>query len=178
VPGRAGSRRAWGWHPLDDEWAARVVAGAGLRAGELVVDLGAGEGALTAPLVAAGARVLAVELHPGRAARLRARFATDPVTVVECDIAEFRLPHRPFRVVANPPYSLSSAVVRSLLAPGSRLVGADLVLPRQVVRRYAEGRAAAARSRHFTLQRGPTVPRRAFRPPPQVDSAVLLVRRR
>jgi 23S rRNA (adenine-N6)-dimethyltransferase len=149
-----------------------------LRAGELVVDLGAGEGALTAPLVASGARVLAVELHPRRAAGLRERFATDPVTVVECDIAEFRLPHRPFRVVANPPYSLSSAVVRSLLAPGSQLVGADLVLPSHVVRRFAERRAVVARSRRYTLHRGPTLPRRAFRPPSQVDSAVLVVRRR
>ena len=34
------------------------------RPGELVLDLGAGEGALTAHLVRAGARVVAVELHP------------------------------------------------------------------------------------------------------------------
>lgn len=44
------------------------VEAAGVRGGDLVVDLGAGTGALTRPLLAAGARVLAVELHPGRAA--------------------------------------------------------------------------------------------------------------
>ena len=143
-----------------------------------MVDLGAGEGALTAPLVAAGARVMAVELNPRRAARLRARFATDPVTVLECDIAEFRLPHRPFRVVANPPYSLASAVIRTLIAPGSPLMAADLVLPRHVVDRLTGGRPAVARSRRYTLTAGPRLPRRAFRPPPQVDSAVLVVRRR
>ena len=112
MPGRAGSRRSWGWHQLVDEWAAQVVAGAGLRPGVLVVDLGAGDRALTAPLVAAGARVLAVELHPRRAARLRERFAADPVTVVECDIADFRLPRRPFQVVANPPVDSAVLVVR------------------------------------------------------------------
>src|SRR5262249_27117743 len=74
---------AWGWHPLTDEWAARIVADAGVRPGELVLDIGAGRGALTRPLVAAGARVLAVEPHPGRASYLRERFAGHAVTVVE-----------------------------------------------------------------------------------------------
>jgi SAM-dependent methyltransferase len=57
------SRRAWGWHPLTDEWAARIVADAAVRPGELVLDIGAGHGALTAELVERGARVVAVELH-------------------------------------------------------------------------------------------------------------------
>ena len=58
------SRRAWGWHPLTDEWAARIVADAAVCPGELVLDIGAGHGALTAKLVERGARVIAVELHP------------------------------------------------------------------------------------------------------------------
>jgi 23S rRNA (adenine-N6)-dimethyltransferase len=74
VPASGRSGRAWGWHRLADEWAARVVAAAAIRPGELVFDLGAGTGALTGHLVQAGARVVAVELHPGRAATLRRRF--------------------------------------------------------------------------------------------------------
>jgi len=59
-----------------------------------------------------------------------------------------------------------------LLAPGSRLVAADLVLQRAVVRRHA-----TRRTRGFRVTMGTAVPRRAFHPPPQVDSAVLVVRR-
>lgn len=171
------SRRQWGWHPLVDSWARRVVADSGVRAGEFVVDLGAGDGALTRHLVAAGARVVAVELHSGRAARLRERYPG--VTVVECDLTEFRWPRRPFRVVASPPYSLSSDVLRALLAPGSRLVAADLVLQRAVVRRYVDGRAPGAGRwlRQFALRPGRALPRQAFRPPPRVDSGVLVIRR-
>jgi 23S rRNA (adenine-N6)-dimethyltransferase len=169
----AGSRRAWGWHPLVDDWAARIVADAGPRPGNLVLDIGAGRGALTRYLVDAGARVIAVEPHPGRAQWLRERFADAPVTVVETDMLALRLPSRPFRVIANPPYSISSALLRQLLAPHSPLISADLVLQRAVVRRYVE-----QPPRWWDVRAGRSLPRNAFRRPPKVDSAVLLVRRR
>ena len=171
------SRQAWGWHRLADEWAGRVVAAAGVRSGELVLDIGAGEGALTGHLVQAGARVIAVELNPGRARVLRERFPA--VTVLEADATSLRLPGRPFRVVANPPYGITGALLRVLLAPGTRLVAADLVLQRAVVRKYAAGGGPGAGqwARAFTADAGLSLPRRAFRPPPQVDSAVLVLRR-
>jgi 23S rRNA (adenine-N6)-dimethyltransferase len=176
VAASGGSRRAWGWHPLADEWARRIVEDAGVRPGQLVLDIGAGRGALTAHLVAAGAQVIAVEPHPGRARWLRERFAGARVTVVESDVLGLRLPHRPFRVVASPPYAISSALLRHLLAPRSRLVAADLVLQRAVVRRYTDGRDVPAA--RWEVRAGRSLPRRAFRPPPRVDSAVLVVRRR
>jgi 23S rRNA (adenine-N6)-dimethyltransferase len=165
------SRRTWGWHRLDDDWAARVVAAAGVRPGELVLDIGAGEGALTAHLVRAGARVVAVELNAGRVRVLRQRFPG--VTVVHADAAELRLPGRPFRVVANPPFAITAELLRLLLARGSRLTAADLVLQRAVVRKYVSGG-----TREFAASAGLAIPRRAFRPRPQVDCAVLTLRRR
>ena len=67
---------------------------------------------------------------------------------------------------------MSSSLVRTLLAPGSRLVAADLVLQRAVVSRHVSGGA-----RRFSLAAGLMLPRRAFLPP-HVDSTVLVVRRR
>jgi 23S rRNA (adenine-N6)-dimethyltransferase len=51
------------------------VADAAVRPGQLVLDIGAGHGALTAELVERGARVIAVEFHPARARHLTGRFA-------------------------------------------------------------------------------------------------------
>jgi 23S rRNA (adenine-N6)-dimethyltransferase len=96
--------------------------------------------------------------------------------VIHADASTLRLPSRPFRVVASPPYGITASLLALLLAPGTRLTAADLVLQRAVVRKYAS--ASPRRNRTYRLTAGLTVPRRAFRPSPQVDSAVLVVRRR
>jgi 23S rRNA (adenine-N6)-dimethyltransferase len=173
-------RRKWAWHSLCDDEAARIVSEAGVRPGDLVVDIGAGDGALTRHLVSIGARVLAVELHPGRAESLRRRFAVSPVTVVQCDARCLRLPRQPFTVVANPPFYISSVLLQRLLAPGSRLKAADIVLQRPVARKYADARApGSGRWLHtWRLELRRTLPRSAFRPPPRVDTALLRIRRR
>ena len=153
---------------------------AGIGAGDLVLDVGAGTGAITRPLVAAGARVVAVELHPKRAAMLRDRFAGAGVTVVRADAADLRLPRRPFRVVANPPFAITTSLLRRLLAGESNLVRADLVVPRHVAVRWAAGRGPDARrwaSRYDAVVTG-RVPRSAFAPPPPADAAVLTLVRR
>ncbi len=100
------ARPRWGWHRLHRSWARRVVADAGVMPGELVLDIGAGYGSLTQALVDAGARVVAVELQRQRAQVLRERFAGLPVTVVQADACDLRLPRRPFRVVDNPPFAV------------------------------------------------------------------------
>jgi 23S rRNA (adenine-N6)-dimethyltransferase len=159
---------------LDPYWAEQIVAAAAIRPGELVVDLGAGTGALTLPLLEAGARVIAVELHARRARQLRAKVSDHAASVVECDLEDFVAPKRPFQVLANPPYALTSAVL-TFIARASHLTVADLVLQRAVVRRVVD--QDRRQLRRFHASRGLSLPRNAFVPPPPVDSAVLQLRR-
>jgi 23S rRNA (adenine-N6)-dimethyltransferase len=175
----AGRRSRWGWHQLSNDAARRLVVEAGVRAGDLVLDIGAGTGSITAPLVAAGARVVAFELHHGRAHALRERFAHDPVIVVQADAADLRLPRRPFRVVANPPFAVTSPLLRRLLARGSRLLTADLVLGRPAAVRWAGGELRGARRWMTTFDASVTrtIPRSAFAPRPSVDAVVLRIER-
>lgn len=173
MPGSGRTGHRWGWHCLSGEWATRIVAATPVRRGDLVLDLGAGDGALTAPLVRAGARVLAVEMHAGRAATLRRRFARQPVTVLEMPISDVRLPNRPFRVVANPPFQAGNDVVRALVR-ADRLLSADIVLQTGAAR----GLLDRERPRRHRLELGAAVPGWAFTPPPSVRTHVLQVRRR
>lgn len=170
--------RPWGWHQLDPEWARRLVADAGVRPGDLVVDVGAGHGALVRPLLDVGARVVAVEAHPGRARHLRTHFPG--VVVVQADAGDLRLPRRPYHVVANPPFAVTSALLRRLLQPGSRLLSAHLVVQEQAARRWSSPSAPGAGRwrRTFEVSAGRAVPQHAFSPPARVRGRVLVVGRR
>lgn len=175
----AGPRRGWGWHQLDAAWADRLVADARIGRGDLVIDVGAGRGAITAPLLDAGARVIAVEAHAERAAFLRARFGPTLI-VVQADASDLWLPRRPFHVVANPPFGVTTALLRRLLQPGSRLVQARIVLQDAAARQWVGPSAPAATrwQRTFVATLGRRVPRAAFQPRPRVDCRVLELRRR
>lgn len=170
----------WGWHQLDSSWAHRVVGDAGVVSGDLVLDVGAGNGVLTRALVAAGAHVIAIELHPHRAAGLRDQFDRSEVTVVRADASDLRLPRRPFKVVANPPFGITTSLVKRLVSPGSRLIRADLIVPWHAAQRWGShnapgrGRWGAA----FMVHLGRPPPKSAFHPPPPNDVALLVIVRR
>jgi 23S rRNA (adenine-N6)-dimethyltransferase len=181
---RAASRRGGlGQHALrSPRLAAAIVEDAGVEAGELVLDLGAGAGRLTRELARRGARVWAIEVDPRPAASLRARDLPG-VRVVLGDALGVSLPREPFRVVANPPFGASTAILRRLLDdPAVPLIGADLVLEWTI----AVNRAAVWPSRllnvvwgaRFELAVVRKLPAATFDPPPAVDAAVLRIRPR
>jgi 23S rRNA (adenine-N6)-dimethyltransferase len=170
-----------GAHALADTAARRLVRTAGITADDLVFDLGAGRGAVTLPLARTGARVIAVERDPRLAALLARRVASLPnVNVVAGDALTVPLPHRPYRVVANIPFGMGTALLRRLVA--SRLSAADLVVQLGFGRLLAAadpGRAELVRWRaRFDIALGPVLRARCFRPPPAVDAVVLRLRRR
>lgn len=174
-------RRELGQNFLRDPGqAARLVALAQLKPDDLAVDLGAGQGALTAPLATAAGRVVAVERDPAWARALRVRFADDEhVQVVEGDLLGVLLPGEPFSVVANLPYAVGTKAVRRLLVDGHGLRAAVLVLQLEAARRIAgvprSGRFAATWAPWYTVELVARLPATAFRPVPGVDAGVLKI---
>jgi len=189
VPGHAtGRSRRLGQHFLGSQrLATQLVADAGVDRAHRVVDLGAGTGALTHALAATGASVLAVELDDELARGLAVRFAGAPnVIVLRADVCDVPLPVTPFRVVANPPFGHTAAVLRRVLdRPAGGLERADLVVQWQVARHRARvdtGEPAdllgATWGPWWHFARGRRLPAACFRPRPSVDAAVLVVTRR
>ena len=107
----------WGWHELDSRWAKRLVAESGIRPRDLVLDIGAGHGSMSAALLEAGARAIAIEANPGRLDHLRERFGSD-ILIVQADASDLWLPRRPYRVVSNPPFAITAALLKRLVQPG------------------------------------------------------------
>lgn len=167
--------------------AARLVADASVDHGDRVVDVGAGTGVLTAAIAGRAAAVLAVEIDPVLADGLARRFAhTGNVTVIRADARDVALPLNPYRVVANPPFGQTAAILHRLLDdPAGGLVRADLIVQWQVARqraRVSDGAPAdllgATWAPWWRFARGRRLPARCFRPPPSVDAAVLTILRR
>jgi 23S rRNA (adenine-N6)-dimethyltransferase len=162
--------------------AERLVGLARIEPGERVYDLGAGTGLVTTALAAAGARVIAVERDPNLARKLRARFAATPaVTVLEGDLDHVRL-QAPFKVVANPPFNRTAALLRRLLFEAPAPTAAALVLQREAARKWAglpsPTAVSLAAAPWFELSVGAPFRRSDFTPRPGVEVAVLSIARR
>jgi 23S rRNA (adenine-N6)-dimethyltransferase len=155
--------------------------------GDLVVDLGAGNGALTLPAVAAGADVLAIERDPAWSARLRERARAaglhTRVRVVCGDLLTASLPTGAWRVIASPPYGLTTTLLHRLLDDPTRAPERlDLILQWEVARKFAAQPPttllATTWAPWWQMTLVQRVPRTAFRPVPRVDSGWLRIRRR
>lgn len=161
--------------------ADRLVRGLHLDPGDVVHDLGAGTGMITGALVAAGARVVAVERDPNLARKLCTRFADAPVRVVEADLRTHAYAP-PFKVVANPPFNLTADILRRLLVEGPHPEACALALQREAAESWAGTPRPTARSLSvqpwFGLEVIHAFARHDFVPKPAVDVSLLRVTRR
>ncbi len=160
----------------------RIAEAACPAPGGLVVEIGAGDGGLTASLAARAARVVAVELDERLIDRLRERFAADPrVEIVAGDALRLDLAQwGRVSVAGNLPYYITSPLIERILALGDRLERAVLLVQREVADRLVA--APGSRDYGFLSVRTQAmasaeilipVPAGAFRPPPKVESAVV-----
>lgn len=175
-------------HFLTDQGAIQdIVAASGIRPGDAVLEIGPGRGALTGPLLSAGARVTAVEMDDAFAAALPGRVqAAERLAVVNEDFLLLDLAAlgpAPWIVVGNLPYAVGTPILRKLLLWDAWTTAA-LMFQKEVALRAASGAGGAdygLLSLAVALRADAEVvlelPPEAFRPRPKVDSAVILLRR-
>jgi 23S rRNA (adenine-N6)-dimethyltransferase len=181
---RAQAARPSGRHNLRSrKLAAELVRGAGIVAGDLAVDVGAGTGAITRELDRAGARVLALELDHQLAGDLRRSFAGSArVRVVEGDALRHAWPDEPFAVVANVPFARTTELLRALLDPRVSLERAELVVGWELACKRTSVWPSTLLGVYWGAWHELSLVRRiapaAFAPPPSVAAAVLRAARR
>ena len=181
-------RRRFSQHFLESSWVERLVRIVEPSPADSFLEVGPGRGALTLPLARSGARIIAVEIDRDLAAQLR-RDAPPNVTVVSGDFLALDLDRvlelgfGPLRAVGNLPYSVSSPILLKLLRfsdHGARIRDAVLTFQREVADRVTAepgtrdwGPLAVAVRLHARPRTALAIPAGAFRPMPQVQSAVV-----
>jgi 16S rRNA (adenine1518-N6/adenine1519-N6)-dimethyltransferase len=170
---------------IDAGALSKVVDAAALTGSEIVLEIGAGLGALTQALSQRALHVIAIEfdrrLLPALEWTLRDH---KNVQVIAVDILKIDLPslvgHSPYRVAANIPYNITSAVIRRLMEAPQKADVAVLTVQREVAERIISGPGsmsllALSVQLYGSPQISAQISNEAFYPRPKVDSAVLRV---
>ena len=189
------ARKRFAQHFLEPAWVAKLVKAVDARPDESILEIGPGRAAITRPLAEHCGRLLAIEIDRDLAAELE---ATKPanVTVIAGDVLGLDLaaalsewlgeplgPGQAVRVVGNLPYNISSPILFSLLALAAATGGlrdAILMLQKEVADRLVArvgtgdyGVLTILTAVHADVTRLLSLPPGAFRPAPQVHSAVV-----
>lgn len=185
--GKKGARL--GQHFLRGTWAAHVlIEGAGIQKGDTVLEIGPGEGALTRELLKTGARVIAIEKDEALVETLRHTFAGEissgRCTLIQGDVRDLGpealgLTRGAYILAANIPYYITGEIIRSFLTSAAHPKTMALLVQKEVAERIARSEKESILSisvKAFGTPRfAAKVARGNFSPPPNVDSAILVV---
>lgn len=198
-------QKKFGQHFLTDPRILESIADAAeVAAADTLLEIGPGLGHLTQVLARRAGQVSAVEIDRALAARLQVEFANLPnVSIIQGNFLDappiaWVQPHGnqiagaeilgtaagaapvsiPFKVVANLPYYITSAILRHLLEaeqkPKTIVVMVQREVAQRIVARPPQMNLLAVSVQFFAQPRiVRTIAAGAFYPPPQVDSAVV-----
>jgi 16S rRNA (adenine1518-N6/adenine1519-N6)-dimethyltransferase len=177
-------KRPLGQHFLfDPNILSRIVDCSGVTEEDTVVEIGPGLGRMTGILSERAKKVIAIEFDKRLIGRLQKELAERKnVEIIQADALKF--PYQDikgdFRVVANIPYYITTPIIFKLLEYKDKMPSMTLLVQKEVAKRITAlpgSRDYGVLSITTQLYTEPeikfTVSRRAFSPPPKVDSAVL-----
>ena len=181
------TRKRFGQHFLEPVWADKVISALAPSSDDRVLEIGPGAGILTLRLAPRVERLVAIEIDRDLIAALTPQLPPN-ASIVSGDVLEIDLYHalppddRPIRIVGNLPYNISSPILFRVLDLESQrpVSDATLMLQREVADRIlakpgtAEfGVLSVLVQWRADVTKLLSIPPGAFRPPPDVRSALI-----
>lgn len=193
VPGSRAILRELGLRPskglgqnflVDETVPPKILAAAGIGPDDAVIEIGPGVGVLTLRMAPIVRKLTAVELDRRLYPFLHQALAPYPgARLVEGDALEFKpaeLEPEPYKLVANIPYYITSAILRHFMESDHRPLKTVLMVQKEVAQRIVAvppdmSLLAVSVQFYGKPKIWSYVPAGAFFPPPKVDSAILLI---
>lgn len=181
------AKKSLGQNFLRSEKAIASIIRAGeVKEGDIVLEIGPGEGALTNALLDNGAWVIAVEKDDELFSNLKENYALEieenRFEIMHGDILELDeelLPKETWKLIANIPYNITGAIIRKFLSLNNQPSRIVLLVQKEVAERIArnikESILSISVKAYGTPKYIETVKAGSFVPAPKVDSAILLI---
>ena len=179
-------RKRFGQNFLTDAGVvADIIDAVSPQAGDFVVEIGPGLGALTRPLTALLDHLHVIEIDRDIIGWLKGEFPPARVTVHEGDALQFDFGAlgRRLRIVGNLPYNISTPLLFHLARHAANIIDIHAMLQKEVVERMIAtpssseyGRLSVMSQYRFAMEPILAVPAAAFDPTPKVESAVVRMR--
>lgn len=164
-----------------------MVHAAKISSGSTVLEIGPGKGALTSKLLETGAKVLAIEKDDRAIPFLKEKFAgeinSSQLAIIHGDVLEFDETKNEkiksgYTIIANIPYYITGEFIRKFLESEREPERMVIMVQKEVAKRIVDTKESIlsisvkvyGEPKYIT-----TVPRKFFRPIPNVDSAILLI---
>jgi len=178
----------------------RLVGMSTIGPSDTVYEIGPGNGIITAALATVAGRVIAIEKDPVLVRRLRERFRSlDNIEIVENDFLSYSFSNQSgngapslrvgrqtrtseYKIFANIPYNVTARILRTILYEPSNLTEGYLILQKEAAKKFSgfpkETLTSVLAKPFFEFQMLSQLSRTDFRPVPNVDSVLLLIKRR
>lgn len=122
----------------------RLVSQSSIKRGDLVVEIGAGQGIITQELIKRAGHVVAVEIDAYWYQRLQEQWAGETnLTLYQADILSFDLPRLPYKVFANIPFAIEGKIIRKLLDDANPPQDCYLVVMKELAERLVDSRSSS-----------------------------------
>ncbi|MFT5259688.1 MAG: 16S rRNA (adenine1518-N6/adenine1519-N6)-dimethyltransferase [Gammaproteobacteria bacterium] len=178
-------RKRFGQNFLQDEvYQQRIASSIQVKTGDKLIEIGPGQGAITAHLLRSHGSLTAIEMDRDLTASLQAKFGDEGLDVIEGDALKVDFValagEGKLSVIGNLPYNISTPLIFHLLASLKHINQMVFMLQKEVVDRMVAppgdktyGRLSIMAGLHLDAERLFNVPPGAFFPQPKVTSSVV-----